>query len=319
MRVQVSPRLAAACALVASLGLVALAGPSAAAATAGPAAATSGQPPANRANVGATHSPQLLRQLAGPAGTARAAASAITRSAITGAVQGVDVASFQHPSKALIDWQQVAGDGIQFAAVKATEGDYYRNPYALTDLAGAQAAGLSVIPYAFAIPNGNGSSKSPAVQADYLLSYLGASSGVPVLLDIEYDPYTSTDHTDDCYGLTQSAMRAWIAGFDSEVHAKTGRLPIIYTTQDWWAQVHRRTARRPGRPRSGRPTTPPRTARWYRPDGRTGISGSTPAPAPWTGSRPPGTPTSTRSTRASSPCSTPAPGRGSRAARSISR
>ena len=234
MRVQVSPRLAAACALVASLGLVALAGPSAAAATAGPAAATSGQPPANRANVGATHSPQLLRQLAGPAGTARAAASAITRSAITGAVQGVDVASFQHPSKALIDWQQVAGDGIQFAAVKATEGDYYRNPYALTDLAGAQAAGLSVIPYAFAIPNGNGSSKSPAVQADYLLSYLGASSGVPVLLDIEYDPYTSTDHTDDCYGLTQSAMRAWIAGFDSEVHAKTGRLPIIYTTQDWW-------------------------------------------------------------------------------------
>jgi hypothetical protein len=202
----VSSRLAGACALIASLGLVGLASPSAAAATAGPALATSGQPQANRSNVGATHSPQLLRQLAGPAGAARAAASLpASPSAITGAAQGVDVASFQHPGKAAINWQQVAGDGIQFAAVKATEGDYYRNPYALTDLAGAQAAGLSVIAYAFAIPNGNGSSKSPAVQADYLLSYLGASSrSVPLLLDIEYDPYVSTDHTNVC-GSTENA------------------------------------------------------------------------------------------------------------------
>jgi GH25 family lysozyme M1 (1,4-beta-N-acetylmuramidase) len=174
----------------------------------------------------------LLRKLAGPAGAAPAAVSSL---AIPGALQGVDVASFQHPQNAPIDWQQVAGDGIQFAMVKATEGDYYTNHFALTDLAGAQATGLSAIAYAFAIPNGNGSSSSPVTQADDLLSYLGASSpAVPVVLDIEYDPYVSTDHTNVCYGLSTAAMVKWIAGFDSEVQAKTGRLPIIYTTQDWW-------------------------------------------------------------------------------------
>jgi beta-glucosidase len=58
---------------------------------------------------------------------------------------------------------------------------------------------------------------------------------VPVLLDIEYDPYVNSDHTNSCYGLSQSAMVNWIAGFDSEVQAKTGRLPIIYTTANWWS------------------------------------------------------------------------------------
>jgi GH25 family lysozyme M1 (1,4-beta-N-acetylmuramidase) len=226
---------AGACALIASFGIAGVASPLAAASTTtGQAAATSGP---DRSNVGATHSPQLLRQLAGPAGATRTAiSSAISQASIAGALQGVDVASFQHPNKAAIDWTQVAGAGIQFAAVKATEGDYYQNPYTPTDLAGAQAAGLSTIAYAFAIPNGNGSSANPVTQADYLLSYLGASSAtVPVLLDIEYDPYVNSDHTNSCYGLSQSAMVNWIAGFDSEVQAKTGRLPIIYTTANWWS------------------------------------------------------------------------------------
>jgi GH25 family lysozyme M1 (1,4-beta-N-acetylmuramidase) len=203
VRVHVFPRSAGVCALLASLGMLGLAGPPATAATAAQALATS---------------PMAAHE------------------ALPGALQGVDVASFQHPtSNPTINWAKVAGAGIQFAAVKATEGNYYKNPWALQDLAGAQAAGLSVIAYAFAIPNGNGGSKSPAVQADYLFSYLGASfSNVPVLLDIEYDPYVNTDHTNSCYGLTKAAMVQWIAGFDAEVQAKTGRLPIIYTTQNWW-------------------------------------------------------------------------------------
>jgi GH25 family lysozyme M1 (1,4-beta-N-acetylmuramidase) len=229
VRARVSGLSAGACALIVGFGIAGVASPLAAASTTtGQAAAASGP---DRSNVGATHSPQLLRQLAGPAGATRTAiSSAINQASITGALQGVDVASFQHPSSAAIDWTQVAGDGIQFATVKATEGDYYHNPYALTDLAGAQAAGLSTIAYAFAIPNGNGSSANPATQADYLLTYLGATyRSVPILLDIEYNPYGA-----ECYGLSPFAMVNWIAGFGAEVQAKTGRLPIIYTTQDWW-------------------------------------------------------------------------------------
>jgi GH25 family lysozyme M1 (1,4-beta-N-acetylmuramidase) len=187
----------------------------------------------DRYNVGAPHSPQLLRQLAGPARSPAASpGQAAPQGKLPGALQGVDVASYQHPSGAAIDWPEVAADGIQFAAVKATEGDYYQNPYALTDLAQAKAAGLSVLAYAFAIPNGNGASASPVTQADYLLSYLkqGSIRVPPIMLDIEYNPYRGGE----CYGLSQSAMVSWIAKFAATVRAKTGAEPVIYTPPAWW-------------------------------------------------------------------------------------
>jgi len=249
VRFYVSLRSAGACALLASLGALGLTG--------APATATAATAPqVNRSNVGATHSPQLLQQLAGPAGAggpvmsgarnAPIAGPAVGAGSVAGAAQGVDVASFQHPNNAAIDWTQVAGDGIQFAAVKATEGDYYHNPFALSDLAGARAAGLSVVAYAFAIPNGGSSgstqfSADPVVQADDLINYLTSNGAtVPaIMLDIEYDPYAGTDGTPAnswCYGLSKSAMVTWISSFESEVQAKTGWLPIIYTPAQWWTK-----------------------------------------------------------------------------------
>ena len=216
--------------------MVGLSVPPAAALAAGHAvAAATGSQPVNHSNVGEPHSPELLRMLAGPARPvgARQAAQALRREVITGAVQGVDVASFQHPHGAAIDWAKAAAAGIRFAAVKATEGAYYTNPYAPGDLTGARHAGLSTVAYAFGIPNGNGSSSSPKVQADDLVSYLarkGISPLPPVLLDIEYNPYGA-----ECYGLTKTAMVTWINGFRAEVLAKTGRPPIIYSTTDWLA------------------------------------------------------------------------------------
>ena len=215
-----------ACCAAASLSL---AGFRAAPATTGHAAGT-----AVHFNVGATHSPELLRQLAGPAtraGPGRQVPGLAPRAAARAAERGVDVASYQHPNGAAINWPQVHASGIGFAAVKATEGAYYRNPYALADLAQARAAGLSVVAYAFAVPNGNGASGSPVTQADYLLRYLGTMSrDVPVMLDIEYNPYGR-----ECYGLTARAMVSWISSFNFEVKAKTGRKPILYVPASWWA------------------------------------------------------------------------------------
>jgi GH25 family lysozyme M1 (1,4-beta-N-acetylmuramidase) len=209
----------------AGIGVLALMALPAAAGVRGPASAAGPGLRADRYNTGATHSPQVLRQLAG--GTAVGGRAA----PLPGAKQGVDVASFQHPHGASINWTMVAQAGIQFAAVKATEGAYYQNPYAPGDLAQAKAAGLSVMAYAFAIPNGNGSSASPVVQADYLLSYLAKAGGPPpvTMLDIEYNPYGS-----ECYGLSKSAMVTWITAFDAEIQAKTGQEPIIYTPAPWW-------------------------------------------------------------------------------------
>lgn len=54
------------------------------------------------------------------------------------------------------------------------------------------------------------------------------------MLDIEYDPYKASDGTNDCYGLSQSAMGTWVKSFAAEVLTKTGRPAIIYTTMNWW-------------------------------------------------------------------------------------
>lgn len=219
-----------ACCTVASLSLASgltAAAPAAAGtpAQAGRAAAR----PASRFNVGATHSPQLLSMLAGPGGGATPARVPAGR--LKGAEQGVDVASFQHPGGKAINWTKVHAAGIRFAGVKATEGAYYRNPYALTDLARAQAAGLAVAAYAFAIPNGNGASRSPVQQADYLVTYLGSRSrSVPIMLDIEYNPYGR-----ECYGLGAQAMVGWISAFNREIKARTGSKPIMYVPAGWWA------------------------------------------------------------------------------------
>jgi GH25 family lysozyme M1 (1,4-beta-N-acetylmuramidase) len=215
-----------------------------------PAASASGSPAASAPAAGATASPagpapaapQAPGQPAG--GQAAAVAQAVPAGAqaagVTGrTLAGLDVAGFQHPvSKqhpggAAISWPAVAKAGYKFAAVKATEGDYYVNSWAAPDLAGAKAAGLTVTPYHFAVPNASGG----AAQAQFAVEYSGYKSGprtLPLMLDIEYDPYNSTDHANECYGLTAAKMTAWLSAFVAAAHSLTGQYPVIYTTADWW-------------------------------------------------------------------------------------
>ena len=173
------------------------------------------------------HSPQLLHQLATPPAAATNQATALTT------VRGIDVASYQHQNGAAISWAAVARAGYKFAAIKTTEGNYYVNPYAISDIVSAMSAGLYATVYHFAIPN----ITTGAVQAQFALKYSKYRSGgraLPLMLDIEYDPYVSTDHTNECYGLSAAAMRTWISSFVSTAHSATGQYPIIYTTANWW-------------------------------------------------------------------------------------
>jgi GH25 family lysozyme M1 (1,4-beta-N-acetylmuramidase) len=186
------------------------------------------------------HSPELLNDLAGPAGWAKKDATpAAPRAAAGSPMGGIDVAAYQHPvtsqypGGAPINWSQVAGAGYRFAAVKATEGDYYVNRWATTDLAEAKSAGLDVTPYHFAVPNVS----SGQQQAEYAVEYSGYVPGpqtMPLMLDIEYDPYVATDHTNQCYGLTALQMTSWVSAFVTTTRTLTGQYPIIYTTAGWW-------------------------------------------------------------------------------------
>jgi len=173
-----------------------------------------------RGNVGSAHSPQLLQQLSKSPVTMPPPADA-------GAL-GVDVADYQHAHGAAIDWPQVAAAGYKFAFIKATEGDYYANPYYASDLAQAKAAGLYVTGYHFAIPNVS----DGASQADYAIEnggYTPDGHTLPLALDIEYNPYGS-----ECYGMSSAQMVSWLSAFTAEVQRITSQQPIIYSTADWW-------------------------------------------------------------------------------------
>ncbi len=204
--------------------------PGAPARTAGPSGSTPATPASPAPGDTASAAPS-------PSQTAAAHTTALTVPVVTAAAatlpQGIDVASFQHPNGAAINWAQVTGAGYTFAAVKGTEGNYYTNPYYASDVAAARAAGLYVTGYHFAIPNVS----SAVNQADYAVqngSYAGDGRTLPLELDVEYDPYTSSDHTNSCYGLTPSQMVSWISAFDGEVQRLTGQVPIIYTAASWW-------------------------------------------------------------------------------------
>jgi GH25 family lysozyme M1 (1,4-beta-N-acetylmuramidase) len=182
-----------------------------------------------------------------PAATTTAPALAATTPA-----QGTDVSSLQHPNPtSTIDWSAMASSGMTFTGVKASEGNYYTNPYYAGNVAKsyeadaqqAVNAGLYVTPYIFANPYpGNGTA---AQQADYGAAVIKASTSpaysgnhmLPVTLDIEPDPYVNQEsNSNACYGLTQSAMQTWISQFITEIKKDLGtsKAPIIYTTADWW-------------------------------------------------------------------------------------
>jgi GH25 family lysozyme M1 (1,4-beta-N-acetylmuramidase) len=196
------------------------------------------------------HSPRLEHELAGPlagTGPARPGSAALmstsTAQADTAAagttVAGIDVASFQHPDTtqypngAPINWTDVA-ENYQFAAIKATEGNYYVNSFYASDAAQAVAAGMYVSAYHFANPNpANGTATA---QAEYAYTNAGdytvGGQYLPLMLDIEYNPYPADGN--ECYNLSPGQMITWISQFVTETQALTGAPPIIYTPTDWW-------------------------------------------------------------------------------------
>jgi len=215
--------------------------PSSPATSSGPATASpTASSPSASASPDASPATAAGGSAAGVSAAVVSAGGAVASQATARTLTGLDVAAFQHPVTGqypdgeAIAWTSVAAAGYKFTAVKATEGDYYVNPWAATDLAKAKAAGLDVTPYHFAVPNVSGG----APQARFAVEYSGYKPGarvLPLMLDIEYDPYNSTDHTNECYGLTKAQMIGWLGGFVGQTRSLTGQSPIIYTTANWWA------------------------------------------------------------------------------------
>ncbi|WP_030899588.1 lysozyme [Streptomyces sp. NRRL F-5126] len=149
------------------------------------------------------------------------------REAAVTQTEGVDVSSHQGS----VNWSALKGSGVKWAYVKATEGNYYKSTTFNQQYTGSYKAGLIRGSYHFATPDVS----SGANQAEYFVAHGGAWSKdgktLPGVLDIEWNPYGAS-----CYGLSKSAMVAWIKDFTTTYKARTGRDAVIYTATNWWKQ-----------------------------------------------------------------------------------
>ncbi|MCJ1459432.1 hypothetical protein MMC28_009810 [Mycoblastus sanguinarius] len=142
-------------------------------------------------------------------------------------VQGFDISHYQ----STVNFQGAYNSGARFVIIKATEGTSYLDPDFSSHYSGATSAGLIRGGYHFAHPD----ESTGSAQATFFLANGGGWSAdgitLPGMLDIEYNPSGAT-----CYGLSESAMVAWIQDFVNTYESKTSRYPIIYSTNDWWTE-----------------------------------------------------------------------------------
>jgi lysozyme len=127
-------------------------------------------------------------------------------------LEGVDVSFYD----ATIDWASVKSSGRAFAIAKATEGSTIVDPQFATNWPGMKAAGVVRSAYHFFH-----CSSDPVTQASFFLGVMGPleQGDLPPSLDFE--------DTTTCSASTGISMAIqWL----DAVAAKTGTLPIIYTS-----------------------------------------------------------------------------------------
>src|SRR5262249_25614134 len=122
----------------------------------------------------------------------------------------------------------------KFAYMKATESTTYTDPQFATNYAGSANAGLKRGAYHFGLVD----TSSGSDQAVYFLAHGGgwANDGktLPPRLDIEYNPYSTSDWSGWCYNRTPAQVSLWISDFTTTIYNRTNRWPVIYTTSGWW-------------------------------------------------------------------------------------
>ena len=128
-------------------------------------------------------------------------------------IHGIDVSKYQGD----IDWSAVAGSGVKFAWIKATEGGDHADDKFAANWAGARAAGVPRGAYHFVYW-----CRSP-VEADAL----------PPVLDVEATPDSHTCRRRLEKTQTVADMRAML----EEMERHYGRRPIVYTTVDFYAAI----------------------------------------------------------------------------------
>jgi lysozyme len=174
-----------------------------------------------------------LLSVVGCGGPPTGEATAADRSALSEcpvqSVQGIDV----YDGQGDVDWDAVAGQGLGFAVIKATQGTYDEQATFAKNWAEARRVGLLRSAYHFFDPTEDG-----VAQADHFLAVVGvpAPDDLPATVDLE-----CPDGDPDCLypGASGTAdpltIAARVAAFLTEVQSRTGKPPIVYTFYDYVA------------------------------------------------------------------------------------
>jgi lysozyme len=139
------------------------------------------------------------------------------------AIHGIDVSKYQD----VIDWESVKGmnvEGIQlqFAFIKATEGNNDRDRYFKRNWRGARDAGMTRGAYHFFI-----ATKSGKTQAENFIKHVELQPGdLPPVLDVEQS-----------YGVPNKKLRLRVKEWMETVKAYYGVTPILYTNVDFYEQI----------------------------------------------------------------------------------
>ena len=137
-------------------------------------------------------------------------------------VRGVDVSHYQGE----IDWQTLAGEGIHFAFIKATEGSSYADPCFAYNFAEARKTNLAVGAYHFF------SFDSPGkTQAENFIRTVPSFVGMlPPVIDLEF--YGGHDLNPPPCAEVAKELRTLLALLEEHY----GVRPILYATEDSYAQ-----------------------------------------------------------------------------------
>ncbi len=126
---------------------------------------------------------------------------------------GIDVSNHQGQ----VNWKKVAGHGVKFAWVKATEGTHFSDPFLRPNLEGARAAGVPVGAYHFARPDRN----QPKAEADYFLAALGPLKAGDLLPVLDFETAAPA--------LNEAALTAWAARWLEIVEERIGGPAVFYS------------------------------------------------------------------------------------------
>jgi GH25 family lysozyme M1 (1,4-beta-N-acetylmuramidase) len=137
---------------------------------------------------------------------------------------GIDVSNHQGSK---IDWPQVAGAGITFSFLKASEGTTFTDATYALNRSGANAAAIPIGAYHFARPAGTNDvtlTASGIAQADHFVDIAQPRGGdLPPVLDLETTG-----------GLNVTNLVKWTQAWVTEVAARTGVQPLVYTSPAFW-------------------------------------------------------------------------------------